>query len=107
MTVHVQFGCLTADHHHLWSECRQKGCVACPCVNKHGSATLFLHRGGGGRLNEVCGSHKFLGVSNLAQVYIIQPVLHNTEGGASVLLGVIGRTLPRAWNGHGRGVQPA
>ena len=21
-TLHVQFGCLTADHHHLWSQCR-------------------------------------------------------------------------------------
>ena len=26
----VKLGCLAADHHHLWSECRQKGCVACP-----------------------------------------------------------------------------
>ena len=65
-TLHLQFGCLTADHHHLWSECRQKGGVACPWVNKHGVATLFLHQGG--CLNEVHGSHKFQSVSNLAQV---------------------------------------
>ena len=63
-TLHVQFGCLTADHHHLWSECRQKGCVACPWVNKHGASTLFVHKGG--RLNDVRGSHKF----QVAQVYI-------------------------------------
>ena len=40
--LQLRFGCLTADHHHLWSECRQKGCVAFPWVNKHGVATLFL-----------------------------------------------------------------
>ena len=48
----------------------------------------------GGRLNEVQGSHKFQGVSNVAQVYIIPPLLHNTKGGASRLFGVIGRTVP-------------
>ena len=94
-TLHLQLGCLSADHHHLWSECRQKGCVACPWVNKHGVAILFLHKGG--RRNEVRGSHKFHGVSNPAQVYITQPVLHNTKGGASGLLGVIGRTVPRSY----------
>ena len=91
-TLHVQFGCLSADHYHLWSECRQKGCVACPWVNKHGASTSFQHKRG--RLNDVRGSHKFQGVSNLAQVYIIQSVLHNTKGGASRLLGVTGRTVP-------------
>ena len=91
-TLHLQFGCLAAYHHHLLSECWQKGCVACPWVNKHGVAALFLHKGG--RLNEVRGSHKFQGVSNLAQVYVIQQVLHNTKGGASRLLVVIGRTVP-------------
>ena len=40
------------------------------------------------------GSHKFQGVSYLAQVYIIQPVFHNMKGGASRPLGVIGRTVP-------------
>ena len=44
--LHLQFGCLTADHHHLWLECLQRGCVACPSVKKHGVATLFLHKGG-------------------------------------------------------------
>ena len=87
-TLHVQFGCLTADHHHLWSECWQKGCVACPWVNNHGASTLFLHKGG--RLNDVRGSHKFRGVPSLAQVCIIQPLLHNKKGGASKILGVIG-----------------
>ena len=66
--------------------------MACPWVNKHGAATLFLHKGG--CLSDVRRSHKFHGVSNLAQVYIIQPVLRNTKGGASRLLGVIGRTVP-------------
>ena len=47
-TLHLLIGCPTADHHHLWLECQQKGCVACPWVNKHGVGTLFLHRGGGG-----------------------------------------------------------
>ena len=46
-TLQVQFGCLIADHHHLWSEFRQKGWLACPWVNKHGASTLFLHNGGG------------------------------------------------------------
>ena len=53
----VKFGCLKADHHHLWSECRQKGSVACPWVacpwvNKHGVANR-LHKGG--RLHQVWG----------------------------------------------------
>ena len=58
-TLHLHFGCLIALHHHLWSKCRQKGRVACPWVNKHVVATLFLHKGG--RLNEVRGFHKFQG----------------------------------------------
>ena len=70
--LQLKFSCVTADHHHLWSECRQKGCVACPWVKKHGSATLLLHKGG--HLNEVRGSHKFHGVSNLAKVNTIQLV---------------------------------
>ena len=45
-TPHIRFGAITADHHHLWSECRQKGCVACPWVNKNGAGELFLHKGG-------------------------------------------------------------
>ena len=45
-TLHVQLRCLTTDHHHLWSECPQNGCVACPWVNKHGASTLILHKGG-------------------------------------------------------------
>ena len=77
--LRVQFGCITVDHHHLWGECKQKGCVACPWRNKHGVKDLFLHKGG--CLNQVRGPHKFQGVSNLEKVYII---------------GVIGRTLPPA-----------
>ena len=57
MTLHVPFGGFTANHHHLLLECWQKGCVACPWVNKHGAATLFPHKGG--QLNDVRGSHKF------------------------------------------------
>ena len=53
---------------------------------------LFWHKGG--CLNQVRGGHKFQGVSNLENVHIIHPVLHNTKGSASRLLGVIGRTLP-------------
>ena len=90
-TLQIRLGAITADHHHLWSECRQKGCVACPWVNKDGAGELFLHKGG--CLNGVRGSHKFQGVSNLEEVYIVQPVLHNTKGVASRILGVIGRTL--------------
>ena len=66
--------------------------MACPWVNKHGAATLFLHKGG--LLKDVRDSHKFQGVSNLAEVYITQPVLHNIKGGAPRLLGVVGRTVP-------------
>ena len=95
-TLQIRLGAITADHHHLWSECRQKGCVACPWVNKDGAGELFLHKGG--CLNGVRGSHKFQGVSNLEEVYIVQPVLHNTKGAASRILGVIGRTLPAPYN---------
>ena len=91
-TLHVQFGCLIADHYHLWSECRRKRCVACPWVNKHGASTLFLHNGG--HPNDVRGCHKFHRVSNVAEIYIMQSLLHNTKGGASRLLGVIGRPVP-------------
>ena len=94
-TLHVQVGCLNADNHNLWSECRLKRCVVCPWVNKHGFATLFLHKQG--RLNDVRGCHKFQSVSNLAQVHIIQPVLHNTRGRASRLLGGIGRKVPGSY----------
>ena len=96
ITLQIRFGAITADHHHLWSECRQKGCVACPWVNKNGPGQLFLHKGG--CLSGVCGSHKFQRVSNLEDVYIVQPVLHNTKEGASRILGVIGRTLPAPYN---------
>ena len=96
ITLQIRLGAITADHHHLWSECRQKGCVACPWVNKDGAGELFLHKGG--CLNGVRGSHKFQGVSNLEEVYIVQPVLHNTKGAASTILGVIGRTLPAPCN---------
>ena len=95
-TLQIRLGAITADHHHLWSECRQKGCVACPWVNKDGAGELFLHKGG--CLNGVRGSHKFQGFSNLEEVYIVQPVLHNTKGAASRILGVIGRTLPAPYN---------
>ena len=86
-TLQIRLGAITADHHHLWSECRQKGCVACPWVNKDGAGELFLHKGG--CLSGVCGSHKFQGVSNLEEVYIVQLVLHSTKGAASRILGVI------------------
>ena len=95
-TLRIRVRAITADHHHLWSECRQKGCVACPWVNKDGAGELFLHKGG--CLDGVCGSHKFQGVSNLEEVYIVQPVLHNTKGEASRILGVTGRTPPAPYN---------
>ena len=53
--------------------------------NKHGVKDLFLQKGG--YLNQVRGPHKFQSVSNLENVYIIQPVLHNTKGGFFVSLG--------------------
>ena len=95
-TLQIRLGANTADHHHLWSECRQKGCVACPSVNEDGAGELFLHKGG--CLNAMRGSHKFQGVSNLEEVYIVHPVLHNTKGTASRILGVIGRTLAAPYN---------
>ena len=55
--LRVQFGCIGADHHHLWSECKQKGCVACPWLNKHGVKDLFLQKGGS--LNQVLGPISF------------------------------------------------
>ena len=77
-TLHVQFRCVIADHHHLWSECRHKGCLACPWVNKHGAATLFPHKGG--RRNDVRGSHKFQGVHELLK--IIAPVARRYHPGS-------------------------
>ena len=65
-----------------------------------GLAHCFCTGGGGAskskinKVNKVRGSHKFQGASNLAQVYIIQRALHNTKGGASRVLGAIGRTVP-------------
>ena len=53
----VQFGCITTDHHHWRGECKQKGCVACAWLNKHGLKDLFLHKGG--CLNQVWGPHEF------------------------------------------------
>ena len=38
--------------------------------------------------------HKFLGVCNLENMYIMELMLHNTKGAVSRLLGVIGRALP-------------
>ena len=87
-TLQIRLGAITDDHHPLWSECRQKGCVACPWVNKDGAGELFLHKGG--RLNGVRGSQKFQRVSNLEEVYIVQPMLHSTKGAASRIMGVIG-----------------
>ena len=58
-TLQIRLEAFTTDHHHLWSECRQKGCVACPWVNKDVAGELFLHKEG--CLNGVCGSHKFQG----------------------------------------------
>ena len=95
-TLQIRLGAITADHHHLWSECRQKGCVACPWVNKDGAGELFLHKGG--RLTGVRGSNNIQGVSNLEEVHIVQPVLHNTKEAASRILGVIGRTPPAPYN---------
>ena len=63
-------------------------------VIKHGVEALFFHKGG--RWRQVRGSHKFQSASNLEDVYILQPVLHNTKG-LTWLLGVIGRTLPRRY----------
>ena len=91
----LRFRCLTEDHHPLWSKCCQKGCVACTWVDKHAAANLLLNKGG--CMAQVCGSKKFQGVSNLKEVYIMQPLLLNTTGGASSLLGVIGRTVPTAY----------
>ena len=95
-TLQISFGAITADHQNLWSECRQKGFVARPWVNKNGAGELFLHKGG--CLNGVRGSHKFQGVSNLDEVDIAQPVWHNTKRAASKIQGVIGRTLPAPYN---------
>ena len=95
-TLQIRFLGITADHHHLSCQCSQKGCVACPWVNKNGARELFLYKGG--CPNGVRGSHKFQGVSNLEEVYIVQAVLHNTKGAASRILGVIGRTLPAPYN---------
>ena len=54
-TLQIRFGAITADHHHLWSEYGQKGCLACLWVNKNGAGEIFLHKGG--CPNGVRGSH--------------------------------------------------
>ena len=55
--LRVRLGSITIDRHHLCGECKQKGCVACPWLNKHELQDVFLHKGG--RLNQVQGPHKF------------------------------------------------
>ena len=52
--LRVQFGCISADNHHLWRECKQEGCVPRPWLNQHGVKDLFLHKGVG-YLNHVRG----------------------------------------------------
>ena len=69
IAVNVQLGCITSGHHHLWSECKQKGCVACPWVNKEGVQDLFKYKKGG-HLQDVRGTHKFQGVQGLQHIYI-------------------------------------
>ena len=43
----VHFGCITAYHHRLWGERKQKSFLACPWLIKHGVKDLFLDKGGG------------------------------------------------------------
>ena len=86
----VHFGCVNAQHHDLWRECKEKGCVACPRLNKHGWKDLFFQKTGW--VNQVRRPLSVLGMSNLQNEYIIQLAFGNTNGSASSLIGVIGCT---------------
>ena len=82
-----------ADHHQMWSELQNgQGCCSCQWDRKNHLANLFttapLH------LDSFSG--RLAGLSNLAQVQAVQPILHNIKGFGSRIVGVVGRTLPTA-----------
>ena len=88
--VSIRWDFLTADHHHLWSECSKRPCVVCPW--KHGDDVEGLFSARGVAFG-VFGAGKFAGVKGVERVEVIQPYLHNHKGAISRMCGVVGRAL--------------
>ena len=82
-----------ADHHQMWSELQNgQGCCSCQWDRKNHLANLFTTTPR--HLDRF--SVRLAGLSNLAQVQAVQPVLHTIKGFGSRKVGVVGRTVPTA-----------
>ena len=88
--ISIKFKFLAADHHQLWWECGQKGCVMCSRDRNNPVASLFASPP---QPLTFCKHGKLLGVGGLHEAYARQPQLHNLKGSASRGIGVIGRAL--------------
>ena len=88
--LRLQLRFLMADLHQMWSELQNgQGCCSCQWDRKNHLANLFTTA----PLHLVSYSVRLAGLSNLAQVHAVQPVLHNIKGFGSRIVGVVGRTL--------------
>ena len=80
-----------ADHHLMWFELQNgQGCCSCQWDRKNHLANLFTTV----PLHLDSYSVRLAGLSNLAKVQAVQPVLHNIKGFGSQIVGPVGRTLP-------------
>ena len=90
--VRVTFRLLTADHHHLWWECGGRCCVVCPWKRHEGVRARFgCHTQSLQQMGKM-----FVGVEGLEEAFVVQPSLHNLQGGNSRVCGVVGRVLEYA-----------
>ena len=89
--LRLQLRFLMVDHHKMWSQLQNgQGCCSCQWDRKNHLANLFTTA----PLHLDSYSVRLAGLSNLAQVQAMQPVLHNIKGFGSRIVGVVGRTLP-------------
>ena len=89
--LRLQLRFLMANHHQMWSELQNgQGCCSCQWDRKNHLANLFTTA----PLHLDSYSVRLAGLSNLAQVQAVQPLLHNIKGFGSRIVGVVGRTLP-------------
>ena len=87
----LQLRFLMADHHQMWCELQNgQGCCSCQWDRKNHLANLFTTA----PLHLDSYSVRLAGLSNLAQVQAVHPVLHTIKGFGSRTVGVVGRTLP-------------
>ena len=77
--------------HHMGSELQNgQGCCSCQLDRKNHLANIFTTA----PFHLDSYSVRLAGLSNLAQVQAVQPVLHDIKGFGSRIVGVVGRTLP-------------